>query len=83
VVDRLKWCLPLKLQKLLLEVGNHHHPVLKLSTMHLVGVLKVNNPLGTDMHLLLSDVEQLPGVIPSMLGITKAMICYLQLMVLL
>jgi hypothetical protein len=30
--------------------------------------------VGTDIHLLMSDVEQHAGVVPSMLGITKAMV---------
>jgi hypothetical protein len=37
-------------------------------------VLKVDDPVGTDIHLLTSDVEQHTGVVPSMLGATKAMV---------
>jgi hypothetical protein len=37
-------------------------------------VLKVDNPVGTNMHLLTSDVEQLTGVVPPMLGLTKSMV---------
>jgi hypothetical protein len=48
VVDRLRWRLPLKLQKLLLEVGDH----LRLDILRLNGVLKVDDPVGTDIHLL-------------------------------
>jgi hypothetical protein len=46
-------------------------------------VLKVDNPVGTDLHLLLGNVEQQTGVVPSMLGVTKAMVNLLQLTVLL
>jgi hypothetical protein len=35
-------------------------------------VLKVDDFMGTNIHLLTSDVEQHTGVVPSMLGITKA-----------
>jgi hypothetical protein len=37
-------------------------------------VLKVDDPVGTDIHLLTSDVEQRTGVVSSMLGVTKATI---------
>jgi hypothetical protein len=32
----------------------------------------VDDPVGTDIHLLTSDVEQHTGVVPSMLGATMA-----------
>jgi hypothetical protein len=35
-------------------------------------VLKVDDPVGTNIHLLMSDVEQHTGVVSSMLGATKA-----------
>jgi hypothetical protein len=47
-------------------------PLLKLSALHLHVVLKVDNPVGTGLHLLTSDVEQHTGVVASMLSITKA-----------
>jgi hypothetical protein len=34
-------------------------------------VLKVDNPMGTGLHLLPGDVEQHTGMVPSMLGVTK------------
>jgi hypothetical protein len=34
----------------------------------------VDDPVGTDIHLLVSDVEQLTGVVPLMLGLTKSTI---------
>jgi hypothetical protein len=34
-------------------------------------VLKVDDPVGTDIHLLTSNVEQHMVVVPSMLGATK------------
>jgi hypothetical protein len=37
-------------------------------------VLKVDNPVGTGLHLLASDVEQHMTVVPSMLNVTKATI---------
>jgi hypothetical protein len=37
-------------------------------------VLKVNDFVGTDIHLLAGDVEQYTGVVPYMLGVTKAMV---------
>jgi hypothetical protein len=43
-----------------------------LSVLHLHIVLKVDNPVGTGLHLLSGEVEQHTGVVPSMLGITKA-----------
>jgi hypothetical protein len=43
----------------------------------------VDNPVGTDLHLLPGNVEQQTGVVPSMLGVTKVTINLLQLMVLL
>jgi hypothetical protein len=44
-------------------------------------VLKVDDPVGTDIHLLTSDVEQHTGVVPSMLGVTKMTVNLLLLMV--
>jgi hypothetical protein len=63
----------------MLEVGDHLRP-LKLNALHLIGVLKVDNPVGTDIHLT-SDVEQHTGVVPPTLGLTKMMISNLQLAV--
>jgi hypothetical protein len=57
---------------MLLEVDDHLHPLLKLGILRLHVVLKVNDPVGTDIHLLRSDVKQHTGVVPSMLGVTKA-----------
>jgi hypothetical protein len=71
VVDRLGWCLHLKLQELLLEVSDHLHSLLKLNILRLHVVLKVDNPVGTCLHLLTGDVEQHTSVVPSMLGVTK------------
>jgi hypothetical protein len=71
MVDRLGWCLPLKLKKLLLVVEDRLHPLLKFSVLHLNGMLKVDDPVGTDIHLLTRDVEQLTGVVPPMLSLTK------------
>jgi hypothetical protein len=62
-VSRLRWYLPLRLQQ----------PLLKLGILRLHVVLKVNDSMGTDIHLLMSDVEQHMGVVPSMLGVTKMM----------
>jgi hypothetical protein len=73
----------LKLQKLLLEVGDRLCPLLKLDVLCLNVVLMVNDPMGTDIHLLTSDVEQLTGVVPPMLDLTKMTVSNLQLMVLL
>jgi hypothetical protein len=77
------WCLPLKLQMLLLEVGDHLCPLLKLNVLRLHDVLKVYYPVGTDIHLLMSDVKQHMGVVPPMLVLTKTTVSNLQLMVLL
>jgi hypothetical protein len=74
VVDGLRWYLPLKLQKLLLKVGDHLCPLLKLDVLRLIGVLKVDDPVGMDIHLLTSDVEQHTGVVPPTLGLTKTMV---------
>jgi hypothetical protein len=57
VVDGLKWCLPLKLQKLLLEVGGRLCPHLKLGILRLNGVLKVDDSVGTDIYLLAGDAK--------------------------
>jgi hypothetical protein len=46
--------------------------LLKLGVLHLHVVLKVDNPIGTGLHLLAGDVEQHKGVGPSMLSVTKA-----------
>jgi hypothetical protein len=35
-------------------------------------VLEVDNPVRTGLHLLTGDIEQHAGVVPSMLGVTKA-----------
>jgi hypothetical protein len=69
--DRLEWCLHLKLQQLLLKLGNHLCPLLKLSVLRLHVVLKVGNLVGMGLHLLTGDVEQHVGVVSSMLGVTK------------
>jgi hypothetical protein len=44
-------------------------------------VLKVDDPMGTNIHLLSSDVEQLTGVVLTMLGLAKPMVSNLQLTV--
>jgi hypothetical protein len=62
----------LKLQQLLLKVGDCLHPFLKLDVLYLHVVLKLDNPADTGIHLLASDVEQHTGVVPSMLSVTKA-----------
>jgi hypothetical protein len=46
----------------------------KLGILHLHMVLQVDNPTGMGLHLLTGDVEQHTGVVPSMLGVTKAMV---------
>jgi hypothetical protein len=66
----------------MLEVGDHHHPLLMIGILHLNGVLEVYDPVGTDIHLLTCDIEQLTGVVPPLLGLTKTMIRDLQLVVL-
>jgi hypothetical protein len=35
-------------------------------------VLKVDDSMGTDIHLLTGGIEQHTGVVPSMLDVTKA-----------
>jgi hypothetical protein len=64
----------LKLQQLLLKDGDYLRPLLKLGVLCLYVVLMVDDPVGMDIHLLTSDVEQHTGVVPSMLSATKAMI---------
>jgi hypothetical protein len=54
-----------------------------LSILCLHVVLKVDDTVGMDIHLLTGDVEQHTGVVPSMLGITKATVYLLLLTVLL
>jgi hypothetical protein len=46
-------------------------------------MLKVENPVGTGLHLLMGDVEQHMCLVPSMLSITKVMVNLLYLMILL
>jgi hypothetical protein len=57
-----------------LKVGDHLRPLLNLGILHLHVVLKVDNLMGTGLHLLTGDVEQHTGVVPSMLDVTKAMV---------
>jgi hypothetical protein len=57
VVGRLGWHLHLNLQQLLLKVGDRLRPLLKLGVLYIHVVLKVDNPMGTGLHLLASDVE--------------------------
>jgi hypothetical protein len=83
VVDRLGWCLPLKLQKLLLEIGDRLYPLLNLDALCLIGTIKVDDLMVTDIHLLTSDVEQHTSVVPPTHGLTKTMVSNLQLTVLL
>jgi hypothetical protein len=45
-----------------------------LSVLHLHVVLKVDDPVGTSIHLLASDVEKHTGVVPPMLGLTKSIV---------
>jgi hypothetical protein len=42
-------------------------------------MLKVDDLVGTDIHLLASDVKQLTGVVSPMLGLTKLPVSDLQL----
>jgi hypothetical protein len=60
-----------EVQQLLLKVGDHLPPLLMLGILRLHVVLKVDDSVGTDIHLLMSDVEQHTGVVPSMLDVTK------------
>jgi hypothetical protein len=62
----------LKLQQLLLKVEDRLHPLLKLGVQYLHMVLMLDNPEGTSLHLITGIVEQHMGVVPSMLGVTKA-----------
>jgi hypothetical protein len=64
-------------------VGDSLRPHLKLGLLCLEGVLKVEDSVGADIYLLTSDVEQLMGVVPPMLSLTKSMVSDLQLTVLL
>jgi hypothetical protein len=82
VVNGCGWYRPLQLWKLLLEVGNRFHPLLKLDILRLHVVLKVDDPMGTSIHLLTSDIQQHTGVVPPMLGLTKSTVSDLQLAVL-
>jgi hypothetical protein len=41
----------------LLKVGDHLHPLLKVSILHLHVVLKMDNPVGMGLHLPMGDVE--------------------------
>jgi hypothetical protein len=82
VVNGCGWYWPLQLQKLLLEVGDHLRPLLKLDVLHLHVVLKVDDLVGTSIHLPTSDVEQHTGVVPPVLGLTKPTVSDLQLAVL-
>jgi hypothetical protein len=83
MVNGCRWCRRLQLQKLLLEVGDHLRPLLKLGVLRLHVVLKVDDPVGMSIHLLTSDVEQHTGVVPPMLGLTKSTVSDQQLTVLL
>jgi hypothetical protein len=83
VVDRLGQCLHLKLQQLLLKVSDHLLPLLNLSVLHPHMVLKVDNLVGMGLHLLMGDVEQHVGVVPSVLSVIKATVNLLYLTVLL
>jgi hypothetical protein len=58
-------------------------PLLKLGILRLHVVLKVDDPVGMSIHLLMSDVKQNTGVVSPMLGLTKSMVSDLQLMILL
>jgi hypothetical protein len=62
---------------LLLEVGDHLRPLLKLGVLRLHVVLKVDDSVGTDIRLLMSDVEQNMGVVRSMLSATKVTVSLL------
>jgi hypothetical protein len=77
------WCRPLQQQKLLLEVGDHLHPLLKFSILCLHMVLNEDDRVGMGIHLLTSDVEQHISIVPLMLGLTKLTVSDVQLMVLL
>jgi hypothetical protein len=46
-------------------------------------VLKVDDRVGMDIHLLTGDVEQHTGIVPPLLGVTKMAISILKLAVLL
>jgi hypothetical protein len=81
LVDRLKWCLPLKLQKLPLEVGDRLHPLLKLNVLRLDGILELHDHVGMGVHLLTSKAELLMGEVPPMLSLSKMAVCGLQLQV--
>jgi hypothetical protein len=78
-VLRCRWCLVLHLQKLLLEVGDSLHPLLKLSILCLDGFLEMHDCVGAGVHLLPCKVKLLMGVVQPMLGHAKMTVCDLQL----
>jgi hypothetical protein len=79
---RCKWNLKLKHLNLLLKGGNHSCPLLNLKVLLLVGVLKVYDCVSALIHQLTRCVKLMMDVVPHMLGLTEAMVCELQLLVL-
>jgi hypothetical protein len=76
------WRLELEHLELLLESGDHRCPLLKLEVLLLDGVLKVYNHVGVGVHLLMGEVKLLVVVVPPVLSLTEAVVCDLQLTVL-
>jgi hypothetical protein len=67
---------------LLLKWGDHRCPLLELKVLLLVGMLKVYDRIGALVHQLMRHIKLLTNVVPRMLGLTEAMVCDIQLPVL-
>jgi hypothetical protein len=68
------WCLLLRLQKLLLEVGDCLCPLLKHGNPHLYDIIEMHYRVGMGVHLLTSEVKLLMGELPPVFSLTKAVV---------
>jgi hypothetical protein len=68
----------LKHLELLLKVGDCHSPLLELEVLLLHSMLKVDDHVGANVHLLIGAVQLLVGLVPPMLVLSEVAICDLQ-----
>jgi hypothetical protein len=57
-----------------LEISDSLCPILKLGILRLDGVLEMHDHVGTGVHLLVSDVDLVPGIVQPMLDLTKVVV---------
>jgi hypothetical protein len=73
----------MQLQKLLLDIGDHLHPLLKLEILRRNGIFEVHDHVGPGVHLFTSEVQLLTDEVHLVISLAKVVVSDLQLKVIL